>query len=126
MSIRGRSKERGAIPKFYRIVPYSEVTADDFLSHQAKGLPAGRKAREEGWWVGVSAYDSLLVACRLAVDRNYRHGRFIAELLVEETSTITFKQTTSVAEHYTLWGTPADLLRCVQWVQAAERCAGLM
>ncbi len=125
MSIPGRSKEHSAIPKFYRIVPYSEVTADDFLSHQAKGLPAGRKAREERWWEGVSAYDSLQAACRLAVERNYRHGRFIAELLVEETSTITFRHTTSVAEHYTLWGNPADLLRCVQWVQDAERFARL-
>jgi len=113
------SREHAAIPTFYRIVPGPDASQDDFLSHKAKGLPAGQRAKSEGWWEGISAYDSLPAALFWAAERRYSQGRFIAAIVISDDSTIRYRQTTGAMEHYTLWGEPEAFMRCVQWVQSA-------
>jgi hypothetical protein len=40
-------------------------------------------------------------------------GAFIAIIRVDDGGQVTWEKTTKRRDHYTLWGTPAELLACV-------------
>lgn len=98
----------GSPPPLWRAVRSYPPTEADFLSHKARGLPKRRGPDE--LWEGVSTFDSFEVASDMA--RKYHQGDFLSRLAIEPDGPIRWRATGGKG-HYTLWGTPAELLDCV-------------
>lgn len=109
---------------YYRIVRSNPFTAADFLSNWAlreQDIAAGRRPRSvpitgDGLDMssGVSVFDDAETAPALA--RRYELGGFIARLHVPGDRSIRLEKT-GERHHFTLWGTPAALLTCVQSIE---------
>ena len=60
-------------------------------------------------WSGISVYDTLDRARRLAA-RRPELGRFVAMVRIPDDASIRFERTGSRAGHHTMWGDPGRLL----------------
>jgi hypothetical protein len=70
---------------------------------------------------GVSVFATREQARKRARQvRSLRGKRFIAEVRIPDGSAITFEQTTRTPGHYTLWGDPNEMLRCVVSIRPVE------
>lgn len=75
------------------------------------GIPLLDPSKREQW-SGISVYGTLVQAQKKA--RQYpSKGKLIAELEIDEGSSIRYARTGSAHSHYTLYGAIDDLLRCV-------------
>lgn len=99
--------------RFFRIVRSDPPTLDDFRSHAARGrvLRPGADAETGRLWSGVSVYATEAQGRRHAKSSPML-GTYLAELEISEPGTIQCERTGGHG-HYTLWGEPAELLRCV-------------
>src|SRR5688572_4361004 len=98
---------------FYRVVKTNPPTEADFLSHRARGVRLRHDTAESRrLWEGVSVTDSFETS-RVLAERFPVMGDFVAVLEVPEQAAVTFEQTTDVPSHYTLWGSPRDMLDLV-------------
>jgi hypothetical protein len=103
---------------FYRVVKSNPPTEDDFLSHRARGVRLRRDTPENRrLWEGVSVTNTSETSRRLA-ERFPTMGHFVAVIELPEHASVIFEQTTDVPSHYTLWGTPRDMLDLVVSVVA--------
>lgn len=97
---------------FFRIVQMVIPVRRDFESHRSLGKvllnPTPEKVR---LWRGVSAYRTQALARRKALDYP-QLGRYIAEMSVAADGPIRWERTGGRG-HFTLWGTPDDLLATV-------------
>lgn len=60
---------------------------------------------------GISVNATLAQARnRARTVRSLRRHAFIAEIAIEDNSPVTFERTTTTRGHFTLWGTPDELL----------------
>ena len=105
------------MPRLYRLVKHNPAQPEDFLSHEAEGIPLPDDARPElvESWKAVSAYDGEEPVRRLAEraeKRGQDRGRYIAVLEIPEGGRI-HSVPTGKRGHYDLHGTPADLVACV-------------
>lgn len=119
-----RTPEPGATIRFFRLVPSSEVTAEDFVSNAdkyIKELTAGRKparrkpdeAEPLHMWTGVSVYDSEEEA--RAVAAQYPGlGRVIVALALSAGTPLRIERTGQHGGHHTLWGQPRAMLAAVE------------
>ena len=64
---------------------------------------------------GVSVSDDAAKLCTKALITPSL-GRFVATLKIDDKGPVQWEKTTSRRDHYTLWGTPADILACVERV----------
>ncbi|MGH2585087.1 MAG: hypothetical protein ACRDJE_09240 [Dehalococcoidia bacterium] len=106
------------MPTFYRVVRSDPPTETDFLSQQALGrrlrvdTPENRRI-----FGGVSVSDTEQAA-RDLIAQWPQLGQLIAVLDVPEDGAIRYEQTTTTPSHYTLWGTPQELLATVAAIVA--------
>lgn len=97
---------------FHRIVKSNPPTARDFAVAIDRGLAARLAPEIRRLQTGVSAYRTLRQAAAKA--RRYQGlGSFVAIVDVPAGSTVRFERTTQQRGHFTLWGEPDALLRCV-------------
>jgi len=92
----------------WRTVRANPPTEADFLSQKARGR--SRRGAPVDQWEGVSTFDNLAVAAAAA--RRWKQGTHLARLVLEPASPVRWARTRGEA-HYTLSGTPAELLACV-------------
>ena len=99
---------------FYRLVKHNPPTEEDFLSHQALGVVFRRPLDPESLRIsfGVSVSDDA-VKLRTKAAVNPELGTFVAVLRVQAGGPVRWEKTTRRRDHYTLWGTAADILACV-------------
>ena len=104
----------------FRIAKTNPPTNADFMSGKARGkqlLDSGEEKRR--LWEGISVYATEAQARRTA--RKYpRIGTHIAALRVPGQGPIKWERTTGQPGHYTLWGDPEDLARCIVSVVRVE------
>jgi hypothetical protein len=99
--------------RFFRIVHRNPASREDFLSNRDRGLPPrGPEIDDPAEWAGISVFDTLERARRLALRRNLALGAFIAELHVAEDAPVIARKTFGPG-HYTLWGTPETFVDLV-------------
>ncbi len=108
----------GQPPVVWHTARTDPPTEEDFLSHRARGLP--RRGATIERWEGVSSFDNPAIAADMA--RRYGHGSYLARLALDPGGPIRWAKTGGEA-HYTLWGTPAELLACVVVVVPPEMMA---
>jgi hypothetical protein len=101
------------MPTFYRIVRSNPPTMLDFTSLFAQGVSV-RTADAES----LRLHSGISVSATEQQARNRAHdmpwlGRFIARLEIPAGSAIRYERTLRTRGHHTLWGEPAELLRCV-------------
>ena len=95
---------------FYRTVKNNPPTREDFLSYTQLGKPMPRSKEQVRRWRGISTYETLDQAQRIA-RANPGQGPFIAAIAIPDDGRITYERTGKNAGHYTLWGDPDDLAR---------------
>lgn len=100
---------------FYRVAKRNPPTREDFLSYAELGIvseddpPEARRLKD-----GISVNATLRQARNRARGvTSLRDHEFIAELRIPDGSSITFERTGAARGHFTLWGSPDDLLACV-------------
>jgi hypothetical protein len=100
--------------RFFRIVQSDPPTLYDLTSHAGRGrpLPTGTDADAVRLWSGLSVYVTEAQAHRKA-RVSPMLGSHLAELDIPETGQIRWERTTGSPGHYTLWGSPAQLLECM-------------
>lgn len=98
---------------FYRIVKSNPPTTDDFLSYKALGIPL-IDPRNADVYDGVSIWDTDMEAYRRALKKP--KPRFVAILEVPTDGSFRVQRTLRSEGHYTIWGTPDDLLKLVSRV----------
>jgi hypothetical protein len=103
----------------YRTVRANPPTEADFLSHKARGLPRRGGAVEQ--WEGVSTFDNPTIAADMA--RRFNRGMYLARLNLDSSGPIRWAKTRGEG-HYTIWGTPAELLACVSEVVPLDAAEG--
>lgn len=105
--------EHTGVYVLYRIVKTDPPTLTSFLSHAARGrpFPVGAMREMESLWDGLSMYDAR-GAARFTAQKRPLLGKFIAMLNIPA-SAFRIEKTTSHPRHYTVWGEPEALLRCV-------------
>ena len=96
----------------YRTVKSNPPARDDFLSYERLGKPMPRSEEQIRRWKGVSTFETLDQARRIAI-ANPGQGDFIAEVAIPADGRITYERTGKSAGHYTVWG-DADTI--VQYV----------
>ena len=103
----------------YRIVRSNPPTAWDFTSNEAKGRVPRRplRAHERRLWRGLSVFDTLDSA-RAAAQQTPTLGDFIAEIAIPSNDESILIEQTGRIGHYTVWGSPARVLRYVRQVVA--------
>ncbi|MGI8554158.1 MAG: hypothetical protein ACR2PL_25730 [Dehalococcoidia bacterium] len=112
----------------YRIIKEAEPARADFVSQAVQSideLRAGRRPKRdipddgEGshMWSGISVFRSAERAAAI-MHRFPRIGAAVVRLHLPlesiEDGVLRIEKTGADREHYTLWGTPEDLLACVQ------------
>ena len=110
---------------FYRILAGASATRGDFLSHEALGRPLRRATSEtRRTYDGVSIFETANQA-RAVVKRAARYrllGTHIAAVTIPEDSPIRVRRTfLDQPGHYTVWGDPDDLLRCVTRIEPVAK-----
>lgn len=96
----------GAVPPpLWRTVRTNPPTEADFLSFKARGL--ARRSGPIEQWEGVSTFDNPAIAADMA--RRHHQGDYLARLDLDPAGPIRWEKTRG-AGHYTIWGTPAELL----------------
>ena len=107
----------GVARTFYRIVRTDPPTLGEFMSAQARGKPPPDDEPETlRLHDGLSAYATIAQARRKARASPVL-GRYIARLEIPEGGPIRWERTLTSSGHHTIWGVPADLLRCVVLVE---------
>jgi hypothetical protein len=101
----------GNVTILYRIVEHDPPTWEDMLSYHDLGIPlrvitpeALRRSR------GISLYNTLLQARKLGAGPPWHGSGFIAELRIPDNAPLTIERTGRQRGHYTLWGSPDDIL----------------
>ncbi|MGH2350698.1 MAG: hypothetical protein ACRDI2_19755 [Chloroflexota bacterium] len=101
---------------FYRIVTaptVEELDLDDFKSAKALGAPPPRHAANLPLWDGLSVFATEAQARAKAHDFP-GHGAYIARLEIPDDVPMRIERTIKNSRgHHTIWGGPAELLRCV-------------
>jgi hypothetical protein len=107
---------------FFRIVKSNPPTLEDFTSNAAKGrpIPPHLPSNLHWLWDGLSMYETETQAER-AVRRNPRLGGFLVELVIPESEPFQVLRTTPSAGHFTVWGTPEELLQCVAHIRPIQK-----
>jgi hypothetical protein len=101
------------LPVFFRVVKSVPATERDFFSQRTLGRRLRHDTPENRWlWDGVSVTDTEEASRQLLLLYPIL-GAAIAVLDVVEDELIIWKKTTSDPHHYTLWGSPRDLLGAV-------------
>lgn len=99
---------------FYRRVKANPPTLTDFQSHQELGTTFRRPLDPEAFRLsfGLSVSDDAArLRSKAAVFPEL--GDFIAILRVDDGGPVRWEKTTKRPDHYTLWGTSADIRACV-------------
>lgn len=101
----------GSIRVLYRIVSQNPPTREDVSSYQELGIPlrsatpeALRRSR------GISLFNTLAQARKLGIGPPWHGSGFIAELQIPDDAHVTIERTGRQRGHYTLWGSPDDIL----------------
>jgi hypothetical protein len=116
-----------APPVLYRITAAADAADEDFFSQEFQHLKAlnnslrPRAIPDDGeglhMWSGVSVYDSEEMA-HATMQRYPKTGTFIVRLQVPphllDNGTMRLEKTGAHPAHWTLWGRPDALRRCVQ------------
>jgi hypothetical protein len=89
---------------------------EDFFSYQRLGKPIPKNPEQQRRWRGISTYDTLERA-RAIARANPAQGDFIAEIAIPDDGRITYERTGKNPGHYTLWGEPDDMVRCVTRIE---------
>ena len=101
----------------FRIVRTNTPSPWDFTSNEGRGMflrdptPEARRL-----WSGVSVYDTLERARKLAA-RRPELGLFVAAVRIPDDAAIHVERTGNRAGHHTVWGDPGRLLA---WVVDVE------
>lgn len=106
--------EDGQIRTFYRVTRSDPPTYRDSTSFAMLGRPLANPTPERlRRWQGLSVFTTIEQAREKA-----RHaplmGSFIARLEIRPDESIRVERTTSSAGHFTIWGTPDDIIAC--WI----------
>ncbi|MGI8689064.1 MAG: hypothetical protein ACR2M3_10840 [Thermomicrobiales bacterium] len=101
----------------YRIVKSDPAKPDDFISYQARGRRPPNNPEKARLWDGLSAYETPEQARRTATMFPML-GTFIAEVEIPDNQRITYERTTTSDGHYTIWGEPDEICRCVQSIES--------
>ena len=105
--------ESPAVPLFYRVVRTDPPTREDMLSLAARGRTPKQLTERERWMAqGLSVFDSVAGAERVARRARGRIGTLVAELDVPYSGPVTYELTGDHG-HYTAWGEPDDVLSLV-------------
>ncbi len=109
-----RSPPQTLARTFYHLVKHDPPTREDFLSYLEQGIPVFDDDPEALRLAsGVSACATLAQVRNRARLPSLRDHRYVAELSITAQAAISFERTGRQRGHYTLWGTPDDLLACV-------------
>ena len=100
---------------FFRLVGTRTPTREDFLSYIELGLPLMDDSPEtQRLAQGISVNATLQQARNRAnTVPSLRSLGYVAELLVPEDAHVTIERTGRTRGHFTLWGDPDTLMRCV-------------
>lgn len=101
---------------FYRITRGPAVAEEDFKSARQLAKPLRCPRFERQWSEGVSVYDTAKYAIRQTKLYRYRLGHFIVALTIPPKSLVEVETWETDPHHFTLYGTPAQLLQCVDGV----------
>lgn len=102
---------------FYRLILGAEASKSDFLSGEALGDREPRDREMVRLWRGISVLNTEAQARSRGRGMPWL-GRFIAVLEIPDDGRITYQRTGTSRGHFTLWGDPLVLLRCVVRVVA--------
>lgn len=95
----------------YRIVKHDPPTQDDMRSYQELGIPlrvnTPEALRRAG---GISLFDTLLRARKMAAGPSWNGAGFIVELHIPAGALVTIERTGRQPGHHTLWGAPDVIL----------------
>lgn len=99
---------------FFRIVKSNPPTESDFTSNFARGrrLPKQMPVPLQELWTGLSVYDRLGLARRKG-ELSPMLGSYIVELRIPEGSSIRVQRTTADPGHFTIWGEPSEVTKCI-------------
>ena len=95
---------------FYRIVRNPVVSEDDFKSAKDLGKPLRKPSFARQWAEGVSVSDTLEHAVAQARLYRFGLGRFVVAVRLPSASGVEVEQTGNDPHHFTLYGTPSQLL----------------
>lgn len=102
---------------FFRIVRTNTPSLWDFTSNEARGTALRDPTPESlRLWSGISVYDTLERAQKLAV-RRPELGRFVAIVKIADDASVLVERTGNRAGHHTVWGDPGDLMSRVVGVE---------
>jgi len=103
----------------YHTIRDETPTPNDFLSNVEKGRPLPRDPYRQRLAQGISCWGTLAQAREMA-QRFPSQGRFIAEIVLEEQTSLQYERTTASEGHWTVWGESDVLIRCIQAVYPVE------
>lgn len=105
------------IREFYRILDFDEPTPGDFTSNAAKGKALrNRTEARQRLSEGISLHSTVERARWRARQFNDPPVTRIALLRIAVLGPIVIQKTLNDPGHYTAWGTPEELLACVESV----------
>ncbi|MCC7022450.1 MAG: hypothetical protein IT338_06465 [Thermomicrobiales bacterium] len=95
--------------EFFRIVRNSRPDPADFRPVGATGRPLRFPEHRREFEEGISVYDDFEHACEMARKHRFRHGAYILRIVLPDDGSVEFRQTFA-PHHYTMYGTPEQIL----------------
>ncbi|HEY8311023.1 MAG TPA: hypothetical protein VIG47_10730 [Gemmatimonadaceae bacterium] len=96
------------------------ATRADFLSNMARGRSHPDDPEQARLWNGLSMYETPAQA-RATGARFPKVWRSLATIDVPDDERFRLERTTGAAGHWTVWGSPDDLFRCIVAVEPLNR-----
>ncbi len=98
---------------YFRIVRNRTVTEDDFKAARDLGKPLKKPSLRRQWADGVSVSDTFEHAASQVRLYRYRLGRYVVAVRLPAEVDIEVEQTGRDPHHFTVYGTPSQLLNFV-------------
>jgi hypothetical protein len=104
----------GTTREFFQIISGEQPRREDFrsLGDLGKVCVSGRRYRECA--EGVSVFDDFEYACEVARTFRFRHGHYIARLLVPDDGSVDFAKTFGIHHDTIYYGSPESILALVE------------
>lgn len=103
----------------YHTIQEETPKADDFFSNVQKGRPLPRNPDKQRLARGISCWETLTQAREMA-RRFPSQGKFVAEIVLDEQTSLQYERTTASEGHWTVWGTPDAFMQSVRAVYPVE------
>lgn len=105
--------DHGKVRVYYRLLPNSAASIEDFMPHKERGIPLRNPSQRELWESGISVFGTREGAIHAAARIRNPQMRYLACLSIPEEFAIRIEQT-GRWPHYTIFNAaPGLLLQCI-------------